>query len=134
VYALEMRVHLPLVDLPGFTAGEVCPGVVGADLVQAARALRQACGLGQGPVPRMVRLLEAHGVIVTLVPFAGAATGTVDAFSTSQLHRPIVVLTPDRARRFRELVTSVRHSGPTVPGGAVTVTMAPGDKDTFGWK
>lgn len=112
VYALEKRVHLPPVDLPGFTAGEVCPGVVGADPVQAARALRQAWGLGQGPVPRMVRLLEAHGVIVTLVPFAGAATGTVDAFSTSQLPRPIVVLTPDRADDvYRHRFTAAHEVG-----------------------
>src|ERR1035438_9417321 len=27
VYALEKRVQLPPVDLPGFSAGEVCPGV-----------------------------------------------------------------------------------------------------------
>ena len=45
----------------------------------------------------MDRLLEAHGIIVTLVPFAGDATATISAFSTSQLPRPIVVMTPDRA-------------------------------------
>ncbi|WAJ33022.1 ImmA/IrrE family metallo-endopeptidase [Arthrobacter sp. FX8] len=45
----------------------------------------------------MVRIMEQHGLIVTLVPFAGAATPMVDAFSTSRLPRPVVVLTPDRA-------------------------------------
>ena len=89
--------RLPPVDLPGFSAGEVCPGVVSTDPIQAAQALRKAWGLGTAPIPRMVRLLEAHGLIVTLVPFAGTATATVSAFSTSQLPRPIVVLTPDRA-------------------------------------
>ena len=97
VYALEKRVQLPPVDLPGFTAGEVCQSVVGSDPIQAAQALRRAWGLGTAPIPRMVRLLEAHGLVVTLVPFAGTATATVSAFSTSQLPRPIVVLTPDRA-------------------------------------
>jgi len=95
VYALERRVQLPPVDLPGFSAGEVSLEL--ADPVQAAQALRREWGLGAAPIPRMVRLLEMHGIIVTLVPFAGAATATVDAFSTSQLPRPIVVLTPDRA-------------------------------------
>ena len=99
MYALEKRVQLPPVDLPGFSAGEVCPSVVGTDPVQAAQALRQAWGLGTAPIPRMVRLLEAHGVIVTLVPFAGAATATVDAFSTSQLPRPIVVTDAGPGRR-----------------------------------
>jgi hypothetical protein len=71
----------------------------------------------------MVRLLETHGIIVTLVPFAGSATATVDAFSTPQLPRPIVVLTPDRAddvyrHRFtaaHELGHLLLH-GDSVPG------------------
>jgi len=99
VYALEKRVQLPPVDLPGFSAGEVCPGVVSTDPIQAAQALRKAWGLGTAPIPRMVRLLEAHGLIVTLVPFAGTATATVSAFSTSQLPRPIVVLRGRADRR-----------------------------------
>jgi Zn-dependent peptidase ImmA (M78 family) len=45
-----------------------------------------------------VRVTEQHGVVVTLAPFAGSATPTVDAFSTSRLPRPVVVLTPDRAQ------------------------------------
>jgi Zn-dependent peptidase ImmA (M78 family) len=70
--------------------------------------------------------MEAHGLIVTLVPFAGTATATVDAFSTSQLPRPIVVLTPDRANdvyrhRFtasHELAHLLLHADP-VPGDAI---------------
>jgi Zn-dependent peptidase ImmA (M78 family)/transcriptional regulator with XRE-family HTH domain len=123
VYALEKRVQLPPVDLPGFTAGEVCIEPKAADPVQAARALRQTWRLGTAPIPHMVRLMEAHGLIVTLIPFAGAATATVDAFSTSQLPRPIVVLTPDRANdvyrhRFtaaHELAHLLLH-GEAVPG------------------
>jgi Zn-dependent peptidase ImmA (M78 family)/DNA-binding transcriptional regulator YiaG len=97
VYALEKRVELPPVDLPGFSAGEVSKEAVGGDPLDAAQALRRHWRLGTGPIPRMVRVMEAHGIIVTLVPFAGSATATVDAFSTSHLPRPIVVLTPDRA-------------------------------------
>jgi Zn-dependent peptidase ImmA (M78 family) len=60
----------------------------------------------------MVRLMEAHGLIVTLVPFAGTATATVDAFSTSQLPRPIVVLTPDRANDvYRHRFTAAHELG-----------------------
>jgi Zn-dependent peptidase ImmA (M78 family)/transcriptional regulator with XRE-family HTH domain len=126
VYALEKRVQLPPVDLPGFSAGELCPGVVSTDPVQAAQALRKAWGLGTAPIPRMVRLLESHGLIVTLVPFAGTATATVSAFSTSQLPRPIVVLTPDRAddvyrHRFtaaHEVAHLLLH-GDCVPGDII---------------
>lgn len=98
VHALEKRVRLPEVDVPGLSAGEVNEGVVPSDPEDAARFIRALWGLGEGPIPRVVRLLEAHGVVVTLVPFAGESTASVDAFSTSRLPRPVVVLTPDRAR------------------------------------
>jgi Zn-dependent peptidase ImmA (M78 family)/transcriptional regulator with XRE-family HTH domain len=112
VYALEKRVQLPPVDLPGFTAGEVSTEPTADDPVHAARNLRRAWGLGTAPIPHMVRLMEAHGIIVTLVPFAGAATATVDAFSTSQLPRPIVVLTPDRANDvYRHRFTAAHELG-----------------------
>jgi Zn-dependent peptidase ImmA (M78 family)/transcriptional regulator with XRE-family HTH domain len=126
VYALEKRVQLPAVDLPGFAAGEVSPDMTDADPVQAARALRRAWGLGTAPIPRMVRMMEAHGLIVTLVPFAGSATATVDAFSTSQLPRPIVVLTPDRANDvYRHRFTAAHEvghlllHGDAVPGDVI---------------
>lgn len=112
VHALEKRVQLPAVDLPGFAAGEVSPEMTGADPVRAAQALRRAWGLGTAPIPRMVRLMETHGLIVTLVPFAGSATATVDAFSTSQLPRPVVVLTPDRADDvYRHRFTAAHELG-----------------------
>lgn len=122
-YALERRVQLPPVDLPGFSAGEVAKEAVGSDPLQAAQTLRRHWKLGTEPIPRMVRVMEAHGIIVTLVPFAGNATATVDAFSTSHLPRPIVVLTPDRANdvyrhRFtaaHELAHLLLH-GDAVPG------------------
>lgn len=80
-------------------------------------------GLGEGRIPQLVRTMEHRGLIVTLTPFAGEATATVDAFSTSQPPRPIVVLPPDRAddvyrHRFTaadELGHLVLH-GDTVPG------------------
>src|SRR5690348_10951925 len=90
VHALEKRVQLPPIELPGFSAGEVSSDLIGTHPVQAAQALRRHWGLGKGPIPFLIRTMEAHGLIVTLVPFAGAATATVDAFSTSQLPRPIV--------------------------------------------
>lgn len=130
-HALEKRVALPMVDLPGFTAGEVIQESLGADPAGAAQALRRHWGLGTEPIPHLVRTMERHGLIVTLVPFAGSATATVDAFSTSHLPRPVVVLTPDRGspdragdvyrHRFtaaHELGHLVLHPEPA-PGDAV---------------
>lgn len=96
-YALEKRVQFPPVDLPGFSGGEVQHHDFPADPAGAARALRDYWNLGEGPIPHLVRAMENHGLIVTLVPFAGIDTPRIDAFSTSRLPRPLVVLTPDRA-------------------------------------
>jgi Zn-dependent peptidase ImmA (M78 family)/transcriptional regulator with XRE-family HTH domain len=112
VYALEKRVQLPPVDLPGFTAGESSMHLAGAEPVEVARALRRTWNLGTAPIPHMIRLMETHGLIVTLVSFAGTATATVDAFSTSQLPRPVVILTPDRANDvYRHRFTAAHELG-----------------------
>lgn len=70
--------------------------------------------------------MERHGIVVTLTPFAGESTATVDAFSTSDLPRPLVVLTPDRAddiyrHRFtaaHELGHLILHGGDEPSGAA----------------
>ncbi|GAA4594550.1 XRE family transcriptional regulator [Planotetraspora phitsanulokensis] len=124
-HALEKRVRLPHVDLPGFSGGEVHAGVdLPRDPAQAARALRRLWGLGTGPLSHIVRHMEAHGVIVVFPP-PDEDSATVDAFSTSQLPRPIVVLTANRfddIHRYRftaahELGHLVLH-GDTASGDA----------------
>lgn len=125
-YALEQKVQLPWVDLPGFSGGEIHPGIdLPRDPADAARALRAHWGLGAGPIPHLVRTLEAHGVVVALAPLTDGDVATVDAFSTSRLPRPIVIITRDRAddvyrHRFtaaHELGHLVLH-GDTLPGDA----------------
>lgn len=111
-FALEKRVQFPPVDLPGFTGGEVEHTDFPTEPQEAARALRQHWNLADGPIPQMVRLMEKHGIVTTLVSFAGGATKTVDAFSTSRLPRPIVVLTPDRANDvYRHRFTAAHELG-----------------------
>lgn len=123
-YALEKRVQLPPVDLPGFSDGEAHPDFHAGDPVTAATELRRIWGLGDGPVAHLVRTLERRGLIVTLVPFAGAETKTVDAFSTSHLPRPIIVLTPDRADDvYRHRFTAAHELGHLLLHGDVM----PGD-------
>lgn len=95
-YALEKRVQLPSVDLPGFTGGEVHPGTdLPGEPLAAAQALRKAWDLGQGPITHLVRRLEAHGIVVH-TPQRDDDMRSVDAFSTSKLPRPVIVLTPNR--------------------------------------
>lgn len=121
-HALEQRIELPPVDLPGFSAGESVP--VATDPEQAARALRRHWGLPPGRVPRLVRLLERHGIIVTMAEFVGVKTATVDAFSTSHLPRPVIVLTPDRADDvYRHRFTAAHELGHLILHGDVE----PGD-------
>lgn len=107
---LEKHVRLPQIDLPGYDNGEVTP--VESRPAEAAQMLRKEWGLGRGPIPRVVRTMEKHGIVVTLSEFAGDATPTIDAFSTSRLPRPIVVLTPERARDvFRHRFTAAHELG-----------------------
>lgn len=123
-YALEKRVQLPAVDVPGFAGGEVEHQDFPTDPVEAARALRRHWDLGFGPIPQMVRCLESHGIVVTLIAFAGGATTKVDAFSTSRLPRPVVVLTPDRADDvYRHRFTAAHELGHLL----LHSDIAPGD-------
>lgn len=121
-HAIETRVELPPVSLPGFSGGEA--EIRNADPVEAASMVRKAWGLPSGPVKNLVRLLEHHGIIVTMSAFAGDKTATVDAFSTSHLPRPVVVLTPDRADDvYRHRFTAAHELGHLVLHGEVE----PGD-------
>jgi Zn-dependent peptidase ImmA (M78 family)/transcriptional regulator with XRE-family HTH domain len=110
--ALEHRVQLPPVDLPGFAAGELARDRLPADPAAAARELRRHWDLEVGPIPHLVRTMENRGLIVTLTSFAGSATARVDAFSTALLPRPVVVLTPDRANDvYRHRFTAAHELG-----------------------
>ncbi|MFI0453699.1 XRE family transcriptional regulator [Actinomadura sp. 6N118] len=124
-YALEKRVQFPPVDLPGFSGGEIYNEDFPTDPMRAAQALRAAWQLGNGPIPHLVRTMETHGLLVTLVPFAGADTPRIDAFATSRLPRPTVVLTPDRANDvYRHRFTAAHELGHLLLHG----DPAPGDK------
>lgn len=114
--ALEKHVRLPIVDIPGFSDGEVTPSALSPSAT--AQMVRNSWGLGSGPIPRVVRTMEKHGIVITLSEFAGEATPTVDAFSTSRLPRPIVVLTPERARDvYRHRFTAAHELGHLVLHG-----------------
>ena len=123
--ALEKRVRFPAVALPGFTGGELTRATPN-DPFDAARSLRRAWEIGDGPISRVVRTIEQHGIIVSMGAFGVDDAATIDAFSTTHLPRPIIVLSPHRAddvfrHRFsaaHELGHLVMHDE-CIPGDAV---------------
>lgn len=123
-YALEKRVQLPLVDLPGFAGGETEPGTeLPREPASAARSLRDWWGLGINPITHLVRQLEARGIVV-LTPPNDADLGTVDAYSTSRLTRPVIVLTHNRTDDvYRHRFTTAHELGHLVLHGEID----PGD-------
>jgi Zn-dependent peptidase ImmA (M78 family)/DNA-binding XRE family transcriptional regulator len=104
--ALERHIELPALDLPSLEDdGSPNP-------VDAARIVRAAWEIPPGPLPHLVRTMEIHGIVVTLLPFAKDQAARIDAFSTSRLPRPIVVLTPDRADNvYRHRFTAAHELG-----------------------
>lgn len=114
-YALEKRVRLPQVMLP-----EVPDGTSPSE---AARLVREAWRVTPGPLAHLVATIEAHGVIVTLIPLTNEAITRVDAYSTDALGRPLIIVTPERAAsiyRYRftcahELGHLLLHANP-LPG------------------
>lgn len=106
VNALERHVELPQVHLPA-----PCEPAL-QDPSVAASGLRRSWRINPGPFQHLVRTMEVHGIVVTLLPFAKDETARIDAFSTSRLPRPIVVLTPDRADNiYRHRFTAAHELG-----------------------
>ena len=100
VAAIEDRVRLPEVDLPDIPAG--------TPPEDAARIVRTAWQLGDGPIADMVRLLERRGVIVARLP---AATDEVDAFSCRVGMRPFVILSSNKGAADRSRFDSAHELG-----------------------
>ncbi|WP_370942011.1 helix-turn-helix domain-containing protein [Amycolatopsis sp. cg5] len=111
-HALDQHVRLPKVDLPGFDTSSLENTEFSTDPATAARVLRTRWRLGRERIPHLVRTMETRGIIVTTVPFAGEETARIDAFSTSHLPRPLVVLTPDRGDDvYRHRFTAAHELG-----------------------
>ncbi|SFK52118.1 helix-turn-helix domain-containing protein [Geodermatophilus ruber] len=116
-------VRLPSLDLPAHPSEE--------DIAAAAARARRGLAVAPGPVPDVVRLLEAHGVLVVRLPAEGFDP-RVDAFSSSETAsgRPLVLMSPlkdDKARsRFdagHELGHLLMHAG-VEPGSKVIESQA----------
>lgn len=117
-FALEKKVQFPEVDLPAIDRSETDP-------VDAAQSLRAYWGLGVKPVKHLVALVESRGIIVSLLTMANADVAKVGAFSTSHLARPVIVVTPERAKSvFVHRFTVAHELGHILLHG----DAAPGDR------
>lgn len=88
---LDGWVRFPEADLPSRFSLAPSDSVAAAE--QVAESLRLEWGLGEEPVPNMVRLIEKQGVVVTRLPLG---TSRVHAFSCGYPKRPVVVLAAER--------------------------------------
>lgn len=109
-HALELRVRLPEVDLPALAdISSEDESSTTVSPIEAAQSVRQAWGLGTDRVPHLVRTLEAHGVLVGLLPFSDARR--VDAFSTAYTPRPVIILASDKTDVYRHRFTAAHELG-----------------------
>lgn len=109
------------VSLPRECVSELSAPCETVDDIEArAQAVRRAWGLADGPIPNMVRLLEAHGVVVSFVTSAAA---TVDAMSTWCSGRPFVFLIADKDSTSRRRFDAAHELGHLV----MHADASPGD-------
>ena len=104
VTMMERHLQLPAVRLP-----DIPEPADATDVDAAAGAARDAFGLGDEPVPHVVRLLEANGVIVLTLP---DVSDRVDAFSHWYGGRPFVFTSPvknDKARSRMDAAHELAH-------------------------
>jgi Zn-dependent peptidase ImmA (M78 family)/transcriptional regulator with XRE-family HTH domain len=98
---LETVVRLPAVRLPAVPAGSPA---------SAAAAVRRHWKIPDGPLPHLIRRIEAAGAVVALTA-PEQASRRVDAFSCQLTNRPIVVLTADKASIFRRRWNAAHELG-----------------------
>lgn len=109
---LDRKVTLPELHVPSLTprAG------TREEIEEIAAETRRAWNVPEGPIANVVRLLEAHGIIVARLPSGGT---NLDAFSRWFGERPLVLLWADKGDKARsrfdgahELGHLVMHADP----------------------
>jgi Zn-dependent peptidase ImmA (M78 family)/transcriptional regulator with XRE-family HTH domain len=112
VAAVEQYVDLPVLDLPD--VGEAGPDIARPQIAAAAARVRTAWGMPTGPVGHVVRLLEAHGVVVLVLPDRVGGRDLdpgVDAFSTATAGRPVVLLSRGKNDKARSRFDAAHELG-----------------------
>ena len=92
------------------------------DIETFAVRVRNAFGLGLGPLSHVVRLLENNGVIVTNIP---GVNEDVDAFSAWHDHFPMIFLVDEKGSTSRTRFDAAHELGHLL----MHVDVTPGDRD-----
>lgn len=103
---ISSYVDFPDVSLPDIDASEQ---ITDDDIVMAAASVRRHWGVGSGPLPSVVQLMEANGVVTLRLP--NDTDPAVSAFSTNQGGRPLVFLAQDREDRARSRFDAAHELG-----------------------
>lgn len=104
--ALEQHVDLPPVNIPAVPRFDLEADREQIEL--AASTVRSSWNVPNGPIGNVVRLLEAHGVLVARSEFGSAR---VDAFSKRFPSRPVVVLGEDKGDAARSRFDAAHELG-----------------------
>lgn len=107
---LEESVEFPNVDLPAWANAD-SPEV--PDPVTAAQEIRRHWSLGSEPIRHLVYQIERRGILTVFFSMKQDdrldEKSRIDAFSTSALPRPMIVLTPDKANDVMRHRFSAAH-------------------------
>lgn len=105
VHHLERYIDIRPANLPNI----VLEGETMDDMEDAAEQARSEWGLGKGPIPDFVRLLEKNNFIVLNLPHEDRK---VDAFSTTIGNRPLIFLNDERVtNRCRQRLSAAHELG-----------------------
>jgi len=122
VNLLEDHVDFPRERVSDLAADAASP----EEIEGVAVEVRRAWGLGLGPIPTMLKLLEGKGVIVTCIP---AACAQVDAFSAWNDHRPLVFLVTAKGSRSRARFDAAHELGHLVLHADVTTASPEAERE-----
>jgi Zn-dependent peptidase ImmA (M78 family)/transcriptional regulator with XRE-family HTH domain len=103
--AVEERVSWPPLAIPSWPVDEATPT---AEIENLVASLRQTWDVAAGPIGSVVRLLEAHGVIVSVLP---RASNRIDAFSCQFEPRPVVMLANEKHDKARSRFDAAHELG-----------------------
>lgn len=109
---LERELELPAVRLPD--CGDVRPDASRGVIEAVAERLRVAWKVPAGPVGNVVRVLEAHGILVSRLP---GGTNRMDAFSRWLGDRPLVLLWAQKNDSARSRFDAAHELGHLVMHG-----------------
>ena len=103
---LEQYAALPPENVPA--AADSTQPLSDDDVERCAADVRRRWGLGLGPIPNVVRLLETRGIVVCPIE---AGSKDVDAFSFWHVHRPYVFLVMDKRSPSRSRFDACHELG-----------------------